>query len=478
MQNLFQLKKMTQRGSMHLVMPVLIILILIAAAGDFYLLTSGKAATPWNGALQLGLDHNLCMTNMNNATASVDLCSGAMSKMQNWMGVPVGKGGKFQIKTLGSSMCVSAAGGDKAPVKVMTCSTSDKTQLWTWANAGKAATMNANELMNTGSKMCITDPGDSKVPGMALVVSDCKANKPNQQWLKSKVPAGAPSYSFTTMNNPKDTTFNQLLGINNAGLIVGYYGSGDKGHPNKGYTIQAGTTKFVDENYPGAVQTQVTGLNNKGFTVGFWSSMNTADNTNNNFGFLTNQGKFYSVNYPATAPAAPPVDQLLGINDTNVAAGFYTDAAGNNHGYEFNATNHHYSSVVNSAAKNASLTAAAINNASDVAGFWDNPKSGKTDAFLLMRQGNKFIDLAAPGASSTMALGVNNNDEVVGFYTVGDGDNAPTHGFIWTQDGGFQTIDAPDGKDATTINGLNDNGQLVGFYTDAKGNTDGFLAAP
>jgi hypothetical protein len=39
-------------------------------------------------------------------------------------------------------------------------------------------------------------------------------------------------------------------------------------------------------------------------------------------------------------------------------------------------------------------------------------------------------------------------------------------------------VDDPQGAGATTINGVNDQGDLVGFYTDGKGNTDGFLASP
>ncbi|HWG24343.1 hypothetical protein, partial [Actinospica sp.] len=39
-------------------------------------------------------------------------------------------------------------------------------------------------------------------------------------------PAG---YSFTTVDDPADPTFNQLLGINQNGIIAGYFGSGAAG---------------------------------------------------------------------------------------------------------------------------------------------------------------------------------------------------------------------------------------------------------
>ena len=77
-----------------------------------------------------------------------------------------------------------------------------------------------------------------------------------------------------------------------------------------------------------------------------------------------------------------------------------------------------------------------------------------------------------------MALGVNNYDEVVGTYTVGSGTSAVMHGFTWTPQHGFTTVDDPHGIGTTTINGVNDHGQLVGFYVDSAGNTDGLLATP
>ncbi len=284
------------------------------------------------------------------------------------------------------------------------------------------------------------------------------------------------AYSFRTIDDPKDLTFNQLLGINNFGEIAGYFGSGAQDHPNKGYVIPPFSQTFVNENFPGSVQTQVTGLNNRGVTVGFWSSMNNANMVNDNHGFVDVGGHFRTADFPTGSPAAPPVDQLLGVNDHDVAVGFYTDANGNNHGYEYNIGTGRFSSVVDPNAAGASLTAAAINDEGQVAGVYTNPANGNTDGFL--KTHGQFIDLAVPGAASTMALGVNDRDEVVGVYSVGSGSTAAMHGFTWTPQHGFSTVDDPHGVGTTTINGVNDAGQLVGFYVDSNGNTDGMLASP
>lgn len=291
-------------------------------------------------------------------------------------------------------------------------------------------------------------------------------------------PSGsASSYHFRTVNNKKDVTFNQLLGINKSGVIAGYFGSGAQGAPNKGYLLfpHYQPANYRNENFPGSVQTQVTGLNDRGVTVGFWSDQNNANMVNDNFGFYrSGHGGYHTVNFPTKDNATPPVNQLLGVNDRNVAVGFYTDAQGANHGYTYNISRRRFRTVSIPGA--TSVTAAAINNRNDIAGF-DATASGMTDGFLLQRSG-RLTELAVPGATMTQAFGVNNRDEVVGSYQVGSGSTAKMHGFTWTPRNGFQTVDDPNGIGTTTINGVNDAGELVGFYVDAAGNTDGMLATP
>src|SRR5258708_30433152 len=156
-------------------------------------------------------------------------------------------------------------------------------------------------------------------------------------------------FKFQDITNANDPTFNQELGINNAGVIAGYFGSGAAGHPNKGYTVVRpynSQLAFKNENFPGSVQTQVIGINNRdglgfdrvfrGTTVGFWSNMNNANMVNNNFGFVNiggQDGRFINVNNPNTGTInGVATNQLLGENDRNIAVGFYADAAGPSHG--------------------------------------------------------------------------------------------------------------------------------------------------
>jgi hypothetical protein len=291
----------------------------------------------------------------------------------------------------------------------------------------------------------------------------------------------ASHYSFRTIDNGQDSTFNQLLGINQNGLIAGYFGSGAMGHPNKGYLLVArhGQENYMNENWPESAQTQVTGLNDRGVTVGFWSSTNNAGDppVNDNRAFVSVHGYFIDGDYPTNDPAPPPVDQLLGVNDHNVAVGSYNDGNGDTHAYTFDIRRNQFNQVTPNGIMNP--TGAAINNNGEIAGFGtDNTgdaSNGNTVGFLLRRSGRVAV-LSVPGSTSTQALGINDRDEVVGVYT---DSMSNMHGFTWTPWGGFQTlVDDPSAVGSSTINGVNDQGQLVGFYSDMQNNTHGFLATP
>jgi probable HAF family extracellular repeat protein len=276
--------------------------------------------------------------------------------------------------------------------------------------------------------------------------------------------------TFVTLNDAADPTFNQLLGINNNGRIAGYFGSGDvaHGHPNKGYTLTPpyGQGNYQNENFPGSVQTQVTGLNNKAVTVGFW-----ADANGDNFGFVEHNGGFINVvnpNAPKPAAGTPSVQQLLGVNDKDKAVGFYTDATGNNHGFTYD-IDHNRFEAVNIKGFN-SVTATAINNKGDIAGFVQN---GPNQEGFLIDDGKVELLKGPKGAVSVQALGVNNEDQVVGSFVDAQGN---THGFLFDDHSkSYTTIDDPNAQGTTVVNGLNDKGQLVGFFLDKAGNTDGML---
>jgi hypothetical protein len=278
------------------------------------------------------------------------------------------------------------------------------------------------------------------------------------------------NFTFTTLDNSKDLTFNQLLGINNSGVIAGYFGSGTTAaHPNKGYTILPpyAQNDYGTENYPGSTQTQVTGLNNTGLSVGFEVKRGET------FGFYVSNHKFRRVDFPTKNIGKPQVQQLLGVNDLGIVVGFWVDKNNQDKSFTYSTITHKFSRVTIPGTSNVMAT--GINNLGDISGT--EVVGTVTEGFLLPAHG-QVITLNFPGASSTSVLGVNDGEEVVGTYTIGTGSSATTHGFIWTADFGFATVDDPNGVGTTTVNGLNDHGDLVGFYVDSHGNTNGLLATP
>jgi len=289
--------------------------------------------------------------------------------------------------------------------------------------------------------------------------------------------AQASQYIFQTHNNAGDPAFNQLLGINNAGTIGGYFGDGVM-LPNKGYTLAPpyGSANYTNENFPGSVQTQVVGINSNSSptTVGFW-----IDGNGNNFGFSDVGGTFTSYSNPGVG-AAPTVTQLLGVNKSNVAAGFYVNAGGSAQGFLLNISTDVFTPVVLPSSFGATATTASgVNNAGVVSGFYTNATG--TQGFI--DKGGVFTSYSDPNGTDTMFFGLNNEGQVVGSYVDASGE---TQGLLFNySSNSWQTISDPlasaitngFGVNGTTVNGINDAGQLVGFYGDGT-NVNGFLANP
>lgn len=286
----------------------------------------------------------------------------------------------------------------------------------------------------------------------------------------------AASTAFVTIDNPGDPTFNQLLSIENNGTIAGYFGSGAAGHPNQAYTIAPPYIKFTPANVPGSVQTQVTAING-GLSGGFWSGtdmgpINGAPQ-DANYGFLryAKNGKAQYILVNDMAAGVPVTAQVLGVNTSQLAVGFYVDAYGRSHGFAYSLPASTYTEVKVSGAAGVSATGINANNL--ICGF-DVDSAGNQHAFLAPLTGGTPIKFSVPGAVVTQFLGVNSAGEAVGFYQLTPNDI--THGLVYNPaNGQWQTVDDPNGPGGTVINGINDKGEAVGFYTDPAGNVHGML---
>jgi hypothetical protein len=271
------------------------------------------------------------------------------------------------------------------------------------------------------------------------------------------------TYTFATLGDNKDMTFNQLLGINNQQVIAGYFGSGSSTSPNKGYTVVPpyAQTNFRNENFTHSVQTQVIGINDTSTTVGFW-----ADAASDNFGFVhTAKAGFTSVSNPDTPTTTPSVNQLLGVNNNGIAVGFYVNAAGKQVPYEYNVATKVFTNLT--VPKAVSAMAAGINDQNEVVGT-ETLASGATEGWTLINGTYNALHISTKLNTHTVAaFGINDVGQVVGDYVDAAGN---THGFV-DNNGTPQTIDAPGANGFTIVNGINNGGSIVGFYDPTAGDT-------
>lgn len=267
------------------------------------------------------------------------------------------------------------------------------------------------------------------------------------------------SYTVTLISNPIDLANTMLLGINNSGEIAGSTTS-------TGFTLTLPNT-FTPQTVPGATSVQTIGINNAGDTAGFYT-----DAAGNTHGY-TNIGGVVSA--PVDRPGTV-FNQLLGINDARTTVGYdsATDPTGATGQVAYSRTSGGTYTDINALLPaNANSQATGINNnaINKIVGFY-MPTSATSLGFLDVGGTISTID---PFASAfTQALGINDKGEIVGFYQDASG---VQHGY--TDIGGtFASFDIP-GAASVTINGVNDLGQLVGFATiNATDSVVGFVASP
>ena len=302
--------------------------------------------------------------------------------------------------------------------------------------------------------------------------------------------AGAAAEQFVVLDNPGDPHFNQLLGINNARIIVGYFGDGtvvaNNGYvlvPHNHYSVENFTHLASGDK---ASQTQAIGIDNDARApniVGFY----TDNKTGFTHGFLDANGVQVAVDDPlgSSPHVSAPLQNLLGTNVRNQSAGFWVDNSGHEHGFVARlstVTNKFsFTEIPPSVFKGAVATQASnINDSSEVCGFWTDA-NGISHGFVgTLGVHYRSFEAVIPGVSvvSTQAFGCNNNGAIVGQFTDSGG---AIHGFIY-EAGTYQAFDAPGssqkaefGVQGTLINCINDFGDIVGFFSDGVSSVKSFV---
>jgi hypothetical protein len=280
----------------------------------------------------------------------------------------------------------------------------------------------------------------------------------------------AAGYHFTTLDDPLAySNFNELLGINNEAHIVGFDGSGSPSDPSQGYVIYPpyAKTNYHAVIYPTALDTEATAVNNKKTIAGFYTEKGPKT-----LGFTYTGGIWTSYRDPK-AQGDGGVTELLGLNDSGIAVGFYQlgSASGS---FELDITDNDFDGL--NPRGGSDVIATGINGNGDIVGYLTE-SSGTVVGFL--RKNGHYSYFSYPGSVSTEFLGVTIRDYIVGSYVDSRG---VTHGFLLasplSKNPTWQSIDDPDAVGPTVVTSINAHLDLVGYYVDSQGNTNGFLATP
>ena len=151
--------------------------------------------------------------------------------------------------------------------------------------------------------------------------------------------------TFIEINAPSGPDVVNAQGINNKGLVVGFYqGTDGQAHgfmaneKSAKHGVLTGTA-IADPTIPSVpgepgatfVFSQILGVNDHGIAVGYYG-----DSTNSQHGFIynTNTGQYTFLDDPSEAFCnGVEVTQITGINNAGQITGFYSDANGVFHGF-------------------------------------------------------------------------------------------------------------------------------------------------
>jgi probable HAF family extracellular repeat protein len=163
-------------------------------------------------------------------------------------------------------------------------------------------------------------------------------------------------------------------------------------------------------------------------------------------------------------PADVTFTQLLGINDHRLIAGYHTNTPGNK-GFTLklpdNFTDENFPN-------SAQTQVVGINNEDQTVGFYID-QAGTNHGF---EKSGALTTVDLPGTTFNQLLGINNKGQAAGYYQDAAG---LQHGYVHEKDGSFLVLNIPMPSDQATS--INDHGDVVGFMQSSPAATtsDGWL---
>jgi hypothetical protein len=201
--------------------------------------------------------------------------------------------------------------------------------------------------------------------------------------------------------------YTQATGINQSGVVCGYYFGDDA--DLHGF-FRSGPT-FTTYDAPGGVNTEILAINDAGDFAGQYAS-------NTYVAFVNIDGAVTMIN----VPGEKTTDLVSGINNADDVVGWYEDANGVTHGYE-RAADGTFTFPIDFPG-GVGTRPTSINDKGWIVGSWDD-QSNVTHGFFL-RLPNHFVSFDAAGGGNTVLTGINNAGTIAGYSGTGN----QTEGFV------------------------------------------------
>ena len=321
-----------------------------------------------------------------------------------------------------------------------------------------------------------------------IAVSSCNGPAPTTlpAFVPQRLTAGATqrgdaarqsqiTFTFTTVDDIKSKV-NAVTGINNSSEISGEIGSGSVSDPYQGYTSASPYSQFTLLRYTGAQGTFITSLSSNATNQIVAGYVAVPPTLNGTWGSVYINGIWTLLKDRKGAKGAATLTEILGVNGASYAVGTYATTTGNNAAILIDIPAEEFTNLKTAGATNAAAT--GINSSNDIAG-WETLTSGTVGFFERI---GTYYTLSYPNAAVTKALALNAQDQLVGYYQKTGG--GTKHGFLLTnptKPAGqqvWQSIDEPSAPSGTVVTGVNDNDDICGYYVDSAGVQHGFVAVP
>jgi uncharacterized membrane protein len=272
---------------------------------------------------------------------------------------------------------------------------------------------------------------------------------------------------YTTIVPTPTATVTNVQAINGQGQAIGFYSADGTHQHGFLYDAHTNTTTLLPDpstaltQAEGLVLTQFLSLNDQGVAVGYYQTSNGSQ-----YGFLFDlvAMNYVFVDAPGAARVAGvQITQITGVDNAGLIAGFFVDAGGAQHGFVADSVVKvptHFA-VVDGPGGGAT-TINAIANDGTVVGFTTD--NGANANFTRTRSG-AFTPLDLGDPAGGVANGINQAGQVVGV----------SHGIAVLIANGTKTEISIPGASASVAFGINDQGTIVGQYTDAVGHMPGFV---